>query len=56
MSKERIIKFETRLDDTTAQSNSLEFIRDFKIRNGNPAIISIQIEEVDDLANYLDTL
>ena len=65
MPKERIIKFETRLDDATAQANSLEFVKELNLRSGkhlfiyriiNPAISSIQIEEVDDLAVYLDNL
>lgn len=65
MPKERIIKFVTRLDDTTARANSLEFVRELNLRSGthlfiykilNPALSSIQIEEVDDLASYLDNL
>ena len=65
MPKERIIKFVTRLDDATAQANSLEFVRELNLRSGthlfiyritNPAVSSIQIEEVDDLATYLDNL
>jgi hypothetical protein len=65
MTKERIIKFAAKLDDATAQANSLEFIKELNLRSGthlfiyritNPAVSSIQIEEVDDLATYLDTL
>ena len=65
MPKERIIKFAARLDDATVQANSLEFVRELNLRSGthlfiykilNPAVSSIQIEEVDDLAAYLDNL
>ena len=65
MPKERIIKFSSRLDDATVQANSLEFVRELNLRSGthlfiykilNPAVSSIQIEEVDDLASYLDNL